>query len=138
MTGRQVAARVDFWRKKLEPLGLMHWKMSLDIVPDLTTGSGDGANAAVYTEDFYDTAYIKIDADAIPDGRESTQTFDQYIVHELLHVVFRDFSKAIDSIKDHLAPPAASQWEDRVEHEEEGVVDRLSRAIVALHYQAQG
>lgn len=138
MTGRQVAARIDFWRKELEPLGLMHWRFALDIEDDPQTGKGVSAAASVLTEDFYDTAQIVVAADSIPDGRTSTEALDRYIVHELLHIVMRDLDQAIESIKDHLAPPAASQWEDRMEHEEEGVVDRIARAIVAMHYKHQG
>lgn len=135
MTGTQIAKRIDFWRRELEPLGLMHWRLGLSIDPDLQTANGSDANAAVTPEDFYDTALLYIHADVVPEGAQSTEEFDRYIVHELIHIVFRDFSQAIESIKDHLAPPAASQWEDRIEHEEEGVVDRLARAIVRLHYR---
>jgi hypothetical protein len=141
LTGRQVAKRIDFWRKELELLGLSHWHLQLDIEDDLRTGHGDRANAAVNTEDFYDAARIKIDSEVIPGPGSDLvdlEHLDYCIVHELIHVAMRDFDAAIDSVKDHLAPAAASQWEDRLEHEEEGFVDRTARAIVRLYHRHQG
>jgi hypothetical protein len=143
LTDRQVAKRVDFWRKELELLGLSHWQLQLDIEDDLRTHHGDErANASVHTEDFYDAALIKIDSDVIPEDTPPAphllEHLDYCIVHELLHVAMRDFDAAIESIKDHLAPAAASQWEDRLEHEEEGFVDRTARAIVRMYHRHQG
>lgn len=71
----------------------------------------------MWCEDHYDSAQIVFDETKFRKSPKRWQ--DETIVHELLHVAWRDLD--------------ASQDDDgRVAHEKEGVIDRLARLIVLL------
>jgi hypothetical protein len=138
MTLNQVCKRVDYWRSKLQALGISHWSITVSVVDEPQAGRRNApAAASVGIEDLYDTADIQFRADMVPAGAYSDPDFDRYIVHEMLHVAMRDWDAAIHSVDEHLSPATAAQWIDRLEHEEEGVVDRIARAIVAANASAK-
>lgn len=134
MTLNQVCKRVDYWRQHLQSLGVSHWAITVAIVDEPSPGRRNApAAASVGIEDLYDTADIQFKAEYVPGGPKATPDFDRYIVHELLHIAMRDWDAAVHSIDEHLSPATAEQWVDRLEHEEEGIVDRLARAIVTVN-----
>jgi len=54
------------------------------------------------------------------------------IVHELLHILWRDLDVATASVRDYLAPGVASLWEDAINHETEGLIEFIARLAVEL------
>lgn len=126
MTGKQLKARVMFWR---EILRLENWDMMIEVVTEFE--EEPAARAKCLNEDDYDDTTLTFHQDwlnsATPEER------DTVIVHELLHVMMRDFDDSIERIDNQLAKPVADLWHDSVRHERENLVDRLSKVIVHLH-----
>lgn len=127
MTAAKLQARVEFWQKRLAPLGLQHWRFTVEVVDE--AGGEPNNNAAVSYSLRYDSAIIQFAREFLADPDTNEQTIDESILHELMHVVMRDYGQAIDSIETHLAPPAKAVWHDQLHHELEGVVERLARAL---------
>ena len=57
------------------------------------------------------------------------EELDQIILHEWMHVAMRDLDQAIEAVEDHLSYPVREVWENRVQHEREGLVDRMATAL---------
>jgi hypothetical protein len=55
------------------------------------------------------------------------------IIHEWLHVAFRDFEAAISACEDWLPTRTFSDFNERLEHEREGLIDRLAVTLFQLH-----
>ena len=127
MNRKQLKARVDHWRGVLH---LDHWDMNIEVVTAFD-GSHDGAFARCLNEDDYDDTTLTFLDDWF--RYASAADIDYAIVHEMLHVLMRDFDHAIDSIDRQLAPAVSEIWQEGVRHEREGIVDRLAKVIVALH-----
>jgi hypothetical protein len=122
-----LAKRVKFWAKRLEPLGLRHWQIEVECLPEVDEETNKGAEVRVSRH--YDSATIifagnKLDA-------MTDHEVDEVIVHELLHIVFRDLEEAHDSVKGELHPWIRDSWSERIEHETEGIVEKLARALVS-------
>lgn len=123
--------RVDYWREVCEPLGLGHWRISVEIVDEPHGHSGSGA--AVQPSEYYDSASIEF-ADVIFDTHTDTE-IDEIIVHELMHIVMRDLFDALTEPQYMFGTPAWSAFRNRIDHETEGMIDRTARAIVAAHQE---
>lgn len=124
-----LAKRVEFWQKKLSFLGLAHWRIEAVHIVDETPG-GVEARATVQTKARYDNCRFWFTHDFVDTATQ--KEIDETILHEWMHVFMRDLDRAIESVEDALSPGVSTQWEDWVDHEREGVVDRLARQFYAL------
>lgn len=90
----------------------------------------EDAWASVEISDLYDQATIRF--------RKDWHDHDLYqknriVVHELLHILFRDYSAAARSIGIvGLSADARAVWSDRCHDEEEGLVDRLANRFLEV------
>lgn len=131
MTARQIKARVDFWTKRLAPLGLSHWDFEVYVF-DGDIEDSPGCDATADTSDQYDSARLSFRADKVDrDVRE----VDQLVLHELIHVAMRDFDETVDLVGWQLSIPVKSVWEQITDREREGLVERLARTIWSMHYE---
>lgn len=126
MTLGQLRTRVAFWQRKL---GLQHWTLRVEIVDGFDDSPDSDARCSA--ADQYDVANLDFKG-AFLDAAEFEEV-ETTIIHELLHVMMRDFDQAIERVDDQLAKAAADLWHAQVLHEREGVVDRLSKVIFLLH-----
>lgn len=129
MTERQLQKRVDYWAKRLRPLGLGHWDFNVNVVGeedmDRTNSDAEVTPSTQYDSariEFKDSSYILMDQD----------TLDWTIIHELLHVVFRDYDSIVHLVTQELGATAKELAEHQIEHEMEGVIERLARTIFIL------
>lgn len=126
MTLSQLRARVNYWAKVL---GLAHWRLGVSIVDGFPESEDSDARCTPSNQ--YDVADIDFKRDFLDESEY--EEIEVTIVHELLHALMRDWDQSIERIDEHLANAVADLWHDSVKHEREGVVDRLSKLIVALH-----
>ena len=119
----KLAQRVAYWQKRLAPLGIGHWKVESVNIAD-ETPSGPGALATVHVANDYDVCSFWFTHKALDES--TAEELDQTIIHEWMHVVMRGFDQAVEAVEDHLSFPVRAVWEDRVQHEREGLVDRLA------------
>lgn len=133
MTKREaikLAQRVEAWQKRLAPLGIGHFRILAVHVVDQTPG-GARANASVFTPSDYDSAEFWFKYDYVEECNE--QELDETIIHEWLHVAFRDLDDALEVVESWMPEATHNDFENRIDHEREGVIDRLARLIYALH-----
>jgi hypothetical protein len=111
------------WRDRL---GLWAWKIDVEwgVEPE-----DDAALASVGVSNLYDQATIRFS-----EGWEEmdAEEFNRVIVHELLHIMFRDYGQAVRSIDvtGELSPNTKVLWHDRCHDAEEGLIDRLAWRFV--------
>jgi hypothetical protein len=127
VTEAQVIRRVTFWAKRLHPLGLAHWRFEVSFKDELPD---EDAVARVRSSSYYDTAWLEFRSDWI--ASEPMSKIDETIIHELLHVCWRDYQDAIDAVDEKLDPITYSDWRSRLVHETEGLVERVARTLYAL------
>lgn len=127
MTEAQLLRLVKRWQKELAPLGIGHWEVSVQITNEIT--GKENAQAGVHYASSYDRCLMQF----LPETADNYTRIDHTIVHEWLHIAFRDLAQSILSVDDALSQGVRLQWEDWVDHEEEGLIDRLATLIVALH-----
>lgn len=132
MTDREVFARVRYWLKHplLIELGISHWRIDVETAEE--PSGRQNAKAAITTSGYYDTATIQFAADYVDEASEID--LDRTIMHELIHIVWRDLGDASRSLGMHVSNDRADAYEDRLDHETEGVVDRIARTIVTLEH----
>jgi len=131
----KVAKRVEFWRDRLIPLGLGHWRIDqvsvVDEIPGRTT-----AKATVQPSHTYDSVIFWFAHGFVTEA--SLRDLDETIIHEWVHVFMRDFDQSIESVEYDLSTGARERWSDWVGHEREGVVDRLARTFYVLYTAEKG
>ena len=122
MTEKQRNDLVVKWKKHLR---LDHWLIEIvDEEPD-----NPDALASVMPAESYDRATIRFAAS----WTEWPPSFaERVVVHELLHIVFRDLVEAEQSIYDALSHDARVLYSRRLDHELEGVIDRLAERFVEV------
>jgi hypothetical protein len=133
MTNREaikLCKRVETWQKRLGPLGLGHFRIE-EVQVSEDAPSGAAANASVHTSSYYDSVAFWFRTDHVEDSSE--QRLDETIVHEWLHVAMRDLDASLEGLSDWIPFQTLSLWEERVNHEREGLVDRLARTIVSCY-----
>jgi hypothetical protein len=122
-TKRWVESRLRTW---IDRLGLTAWAITLD----WDTPADEGAWAQCWRSNDYDKATIYLCEGWADLGKAEVE---RLVVHELLHLVTRDLSRAhdfvLEAIEDNVPANniAVAAWK----RAEEGVVDRLSFALVA-------
>lgn len=111
----------------LKILRLTHWEIYFQWDDD---PENDLALASVQVESDYDIAHVRL-ADGWRDW--DTHTLNRVIVHELLHLHFRDYDDVLDTA---IAPSAYDSREllrKMAHHELEGLIDRLAHCFVDAH-----
>lgn len=130
MTARQLRGRVEFWQRALTELGVGHWRIEeCEIVEE--TGGGPRSSASVGTSNDYASVWFQFRKDFL-DTAEGDKV-DETIVHEWLHVVLRNLEDAKDAAETWFPPATWTDFDQRYEHETEGVVEAMARLIVRLH-----
>lgn len=132
MTIHQLRRRIQFWQKQLRELGVGHWHIDRITLTDAPFGR-EGAKAAVWFSDDYDRCTFEFAHSLIEEGEWEV---DRTIIHEWLHVAFRDYDKAYESLEGLVAPPVWDAAEDRIDHEKEGVIDRLAFLIQRMQRES--
>ncbi len=127
----QLAERVEEWQHRLALLGVGHFRITSVTIDD-ETPAGPHAQASAQMSTSYDNVRMWFKHDYIEVCGE--RDLDETIVHEWLHVAMRDFDSAIDAVEAWMPKQTYDAFEERVDHEREGVVDRVSRTIVAFYY----
>ena len=131
----KVAKRVEFWRDRMIPLGLSHWRVDQVSVVDEIPGRST-AKATVQPSHSYDSVIFWFDHDFVVEA--SQRDLDETILHEWVHVLMRDFDQAIESVEFDLSTAGRERWSDWVNHEREGIVDRLARTLYVLYMAEKG
>ena len=128
MTPAALEKRLRFWQRALK---LDHWTIAFEVVDECSTGPE--ASACVFRSNDYDTADVQVRADV---ADKSGFELDITIVHELLHILFRDYDEAVNDILSRLHDADHPVSKARMAHENEGVIDRLARLLVSATLQA--
>jgi hypothetical protein len=131
MTKAQLAKRVKLWQKRLPDLGLGHWRITIDIVENpegLTT-----ALAACTPSLYYDSARIEFATRAC-DPSVSERAVDETIVHELIHLVLRDYAEATHGLCDTVPSSVEELYHDRLRYTQENAVEKLAVTLVSCYY----
>lgn len=123
MTQDKILDLVGHWQ---EFLGLGHWTVGVDFSEPC---DGEGADARIFRTHWYDTATMYLASDW---PSWDVQKTNELIAHELLHLHFRDLDRAWDSTEEHVSSKVWKALDSRVQHEIEGLVDRLARKFVEL------
>lgn len=131
ITPIQLAKRVEAWGKRLAPLGVAHFDILRVTIGDESPSGHQNSKAAVQVHDLYDNCAFFFDSDEL--DRMEADELDMTIIHEWLHVAFRDLEAAINSYEDWVPVKFQDDFEDRLNHEREGLVDRLARALFQLY-----
>ena len=122
MTEKQRNDTITKWKKNLR---LDHWLIEVvDEEPD-----NPDALASVMPAESYDRATLRF-ASSWPDWPPSFA--ERVVVHDLLHIVFRDLVEAEQTIYDALSHDARVLYSRRLDHELEGVIDRLAERFVEV------
>jgi hypothetical protein len=126
VTESQLQRHVERWARRLAPLGLSHWEFFVEIVSADALDS-DNSDAQVQPSIKYDSAHMLFKDTFIQNAE--VEQIDKTIIHELLHLVFRDFENMIDLVTQELGVTAKELVEKTIDHEIEGVVERLTRTL---------
>jgi hypothetical protein len=109
------------WKSRLDHLGLGHWDLTVRVVEELV--DNPDAWATCEPHEMYDSAIIEFVHD-IPD-----EQLDRVIVHELLHIFYRDFWRVIELPTFEVSKGEGALLRSQLRHELEGVVDRMARCL---------
>jgi ribosomal protein S9 len=137
VTRRQFEKRVRWWTRQLRELGLEHWDLHFEYPQadeDVQSTSGRDAQATCSVSMHYDTAYIEVAPSTLGLPQHD---IDKIIVHELLHVLMRDLTKVHNEMRYLIGGQVGQALDTSLEHEVEGVVERLARAIVLFNVTLQ-
>lgn len=129
ISNEYLLARVEYWQERLKPLGLSHFRVE-QVVVGPETPSGDGCNATSGLPQHYDSIYFWFKQEFLDETDENR--LNEVIVHEWLHGALRDLDEATDAAHKWMPDLVAKDFDERIEHEQEGLIDRLARLIVAL------
>src|SRR3954451_17356626 len=93
ITPVQLAERVEAWQKRLEPLGVGHFRIECVTLTDEVPGQSIDADAGVAANPDYDLARFYFNNDFLE--QVDAQPLDETILHEWVHVAMRDHDNAI-------------------------------------------
>lgn len=131
MTEDALRSRVMKWQHRLKYMGVGHFEIDVKIV-DKIESEKEGVRAQVSVSPYYDAAEIEFTPQSV-----EAPDIDYVIVHELLHVAFRDHDDAVASAVSFHGREAREAHQDRIDHEVEGLVDRLARTIIEFYHDDQ-
>ncbi len=122
---KQLARIITEWRSRL---ALDH--VTIDVIWSEEPENPE-ALASVDVSDLYDQAELRFRTDW---SDHDIQMLNRIVVHELLHIMFRDMGQAIRSVNvtGALSYDVKAIWHDRCHDAEEGLIDRLANRYVDL------
>lgn len=122
---KQLVRIINTWIKRL-CLDHINFDLELGEQPE-----DPDALASVYPHELYDHAIMRFRYDWT---EHDLDTLNRIVVHELMHVMFRDYSNAARSIvvTGSISSDLRTMWHDRCHDAEEGLVDRLAQRFVDL------
>lgn len=125
MTPAYLRRCVKTWQKRL---ALDHFALEIEL--DEPPEEADSL-ASMSISDQYDIAYIRFRGDW---PEHDVEMLNRLVVHELLHIVFRDIDSSVHSLlcSGFMGRDAQHLWADRFNHAEEGAIDRLAWRFVEL------
>jgi hypothetical protein len=120
---RRLVRILKEWKKRLK---LDAWEIHLLLHEQ---PEDPDAMASIEPSDLYDHAILRFRHDW---PTHPIEELNHIVVHELLHIMFRDYSAAARSIgvTGALTADARALWYDRCRDAEEGLVDRLANRLV--------
>jgi hypothetical protein len=114
------------WQKILTPMGVGHWDVrSLEIVES----EEFLARASCSTQ--YDQVYFQFAKDYLEEA--PTDRIEKTIIHEWLHVAWRDYEQVEVDAREQFAPVVEDLMKSRFDHEREGLIQRLAETIFVVH-----
>lgn len=126
-------AELELEVERLRQLVIPEWRVILANQPPPDHDTDDAWATSQSMED-YDQITIHFSDECL---ERADATIITTIVHELLHGAFRDMRGLIDRLCGQIHRDAWQVWNAQRVHEEERLVDRLSRTIAALDAGAQ-
>jgi hypothetical protein len=123
VTRKQLARLVETWRRKLTP----EWRVILMTEPP-PDHEGDDFWAISQTKNDYTEVCLYFTDGCLARGAAEVEIT---VVHELLHALTRPWRSTIDDVETHMPKATHDLLYSQQGHEEEQLVDRLSRALVA-------
>lgn len=134
MTNRdlvRLAKRVERWQHILSPLGVAHFRIEQVSAVD-ETPAGPHSNVTVQIFTHYDSVKFWFTHEFLEGADE--KGLDEAIIHEWVHVAMRDFDNALEAVEPWMPLHTYRDFEESVDHEREGLVDRVARCIWELYH----
>ena len=125
----ELAERIEAWQQRLAPLGVTHWRFTVETT-DAVPGS-PGSDAGVSCAENYDTAKFYFDNDFVDTADD--ELIDTAIIHEWIHLLFRDFDNAIELVEPWMPDATYDSFNESVRQRREAVIERLARALYAFY-----
>lgn len=83
----------------------------------------------------YNHATIKFSDSFLKEYANNEEEIDRVIVHELLHLVFRDMETLVRDFEDHVSKPVwAILYDSHYDDKQERLIELLAEIIVMQHY----
>lgn len=127
--GVELAKRIEAWQKRVPELGVSHFRFTLTL-DDNVPGSPHASAAAVTPSD-YDNVEFHFAYGFLEDATD--ERIDEVIVHEWVHVAMRDLDHTLHAVEKWMPEATYADFEETVDHEREGLVDRLAKLIYRLN-----
>jgi hypothetical protein len=132
MTEAQLRRRVLRWQKLMEPMGFAHWRLEECSIAEGVRGA-ENATAGVKPSHYYDHCWMQFDKDWL--ARATEQELDETIIHEWLHVAWRDLDAHYENLEEALSPASRGFVHDRQNQLTEGLIERLARTIYLMYHR---
>jgi hypothetical protein len=126
MSRTQFERILRLWQKRL---GLETWHLEVD----WEKPASEDADASTWRSNNYDRAILYLDPAWVSWERDRGIEFvHRIVVHELLHLVFRDVDELVDSLDGQMHRDVCAMVDKRYHHEIEGLCDRLAYRLVGM------
>lgn len=122
----ELAKRVERWGNDLAALGVAHYIIDAVHVVEETPG-GPQAQATVQASRAYDHCVFSFKREYLDTC--TADDLDQTILHEWVHVAMRDLDRALTVVEKWMPEATYSDFEDVIDSEREGLVDRMAHAL---------
>lgn len=128
----ELAERCEEWQQRLSSLGIAHWRIAcVTITDNVPSDTASGVSyAGVVIDENYDTLRLYFNADFVEGA--TAKELDEVILHEFVHVAFRDLNNAIDLAKPWFPEAAWDTYDDNLEHKKESITERFARQLYAF------
>lgn len=123
VTQDQLQGRVAYLQ---DMFNLNHWEITVTLV-DYFADSDDAAACVIRSND-YDLAEIQVARKTL--DTHSKRELDVALAHELIHIHFRDLDNVTEAMTERLPEAQRDAYTSWLAHEQEGIVDRLARAVI--------
>ena len=125
---KKLLKRVELWQTRLFYLGIGHFQGTLLLV-DQTEG-GPGALATTHVHPQYAEVVFEFTHAFLEEPQERQ---DEIIIHEWLHVAWRDFDRLTEDLERWMPKATFEDYTERLTHEREGLVDSTARTLLDLY-----